>query len=64
MMERSVKLVDFLTQDLGVEAQGVAIAQRKATPIDPIHLVLWQLGLISIQQLERALVWLEGQPLR
>lgn len=63
-MNRSSQLVDFLTQDLGVEAEVMAIAQRRAIPLDPLHLVLWQLGLISLQQVEVTLRWLEGQPLR
>lgn len=62
-MDRSTRLVEFLSENLGVDAERVAIALRKTSAIDPLHLVLWQLGLISIQQLERSLEWLEGQPL-
>lgn len=62
MLERSTRLIDFLMKDLGVEAERVAIAQRVAKPnLDPLHLVLWQLGLLSSQQLEHAFDWLEQQ---
>lgn len=61
-MERSTRLVGFLMQDLGVSSEAVAIALRFAnSSLGPLHLILWQLGLLSTQQLNLVFDWLEGQ---
>lgn len=55
-------LIQFLQAELAIAPAEIAIAQRKAVQVaGPIHIVLWQLGLITIGQLELVLKWLEGQ---
>jgi hypothetical protein len=53
-------LIDFLQTDLAIAPREIEIAQRKAQRIaGPLHIVLWQLGLISLSQLELVLEWME-----
>lgn len=53
-------LIDFLQTDLAIAPGELAIAQCKADQVaGPLHMVLWQLGLISLSQLELVFDWLE-----
>jgi len=53
-------LIDFLQTELAIAPGELAIAQRKAAQLaGPLHMVLWQLGLITLGQLEQVLQWME-----
>ena len=54
------RLIDFLQSDLAVSTEGIALAQKNET-LEPhiLPIILWQYGLLDLQQLEQALDWLE-----
>lgn len=55
-------LIRFLQKDLEIPADSIAIALRqcKLTP-DQLPMILWQYGLITIEQLEKIFDWLETE---
>jgi hypothetical protein len=50
----------FLTEELSLPPESVAMAER-AIPTDGIHLpmVLWQYGLVTLEQLDKIYDFLE-----
>lgn len=56
-------LLNFLRQDLSLSAESLAIAERTAcNAIDNsnnLPIILWQYGLISLEELDRIFDWLE-----
>ncbi|RMF26242.1 MAG: DUF2949 domain-containing protein [Cyanobacteria bacterium J083] len=54
------KLISFIQQEFGLSGDTLqfAIAQSKCCP-EQIHMVLWQYGLVSLEQLNRVFDWLE-----
>lgn len=65
-MERSFKFsefISFLQDDLEISHSAIAMALRTHQQWhDPLPMLLWQYGLISIEQLTRIFDWLEMQP--
>ena len=65
-MERSFKFsefINFLEIDLEISSSAIAMALRTHQQWnDPLPMLLWQYGLISIEQLTRIFDWLEMQP--
>lgn len=58
------KLIDFLEKDLAIPTNAIAIGlrhQEAATPLPDnlLPMVLWQYGLITIDQLDQVFEWLE-----
>ncbi|ARV63131.1 DUF2949 domain-containing protein [Nostocales cyanobacterium HT-58-2] len=57
-----MKLIDFLQNELSLSTMDIAIALRKhQLENGPLAMLLWQYGLVDIEQLERILDWLEDQ---
>jgi hypothetical protein len=54
------RLVRFLQEDLAISAASIAVALRhsKQDP-GPLPMILWQYGLITIEQLDQIYDWLE-----
>ncbi|MGI0490226.1 MAG: DUF2949 domain-containing protein [Alkalinema sp. CACIAM 70d] len=54
-------LIRFLKEDLLVSASSIdfALKQRKGD-YDPLPMILWQYGLITLEQLDRIYDWLEA----
>ena len=53
----------FLEEELAIPADAVALALRHSTPIpEQLPIILWQYGLISLEQLDRFFDWLEHRP--
>jgi hypothetical protein len=54
------RLVRFLQEDLAISAASIAVALRhsKQDP-GPLPMILWQYGLITIDQLDQIYDWLE-----
>ena len=65
-MERSFKFsefINFLQDDLQISSSAIAMALRTHQQWhDPLPMLLWQYGLISIEQLTKIFDWLEMQP--
>lgn len=57
------QILRFLEDELAIAPAAIAIAQRvyQQSP-GPLHMILWQHGLLSLQQLEQVFDWLEGRP--
>jgi hypothetical protein len=56
------KFLTFLQEDLELTRRDIAIALRKRELENgPLPMLLWQYGLVDIQQLERIFDWLEQQ---
>ncbi|MCT7949119.1 DUF2949 domain-containing protein [Ancylothrix sp. C2] len=55
-----LKLIEFLQEDLGISNTCIELALRSQEPPTLLPMVLWQYGLVSIEQLERIFDWLEA----
>jgi hypothetical protein len=54
------KVVDFLRQDLSVPDESVRLALKQSqSDYGSLPIVLWQYGLVSLQQLDRLYDWFE-----
>ncbi|MEM8777876.1 MAG: DUF2949 domain-containing protein [Cyanobacteria bacterium P01_G01_bin.49] len=52
----------FLQQELAISRDDLAVAlNNRHQPGDPIPMLLWQYGLISLVQLQRIWDWLDAQ---
>ncbi|MCU0524686.1 MAG: DUF2949 domain-containing protein [Elainella sp. Prado103] len=60
------KLIEYLEQDLAVPSHAIAIGLRQhqdevaPLPDNLLPMVLWQYGLITIEQLDQVFDWLES----
>lgn len=55
-----VRLINFLKEDLAVPASAIAIALRKSDQsTNLIPMILWQYGLITLEQLDQIFDWME-----
>lgn len=50
-------LVEFLRDDLDLPEAAIALAERQAPSANQLPLVLWQYGLVSLQELEQIWDW-------
>lgn len=58
--QRSQKLIEFLTQDLGVSTASIKIALKSCQQQQgPLPMILWQYGLITLEQLNDVFHWIE-----
>jgi hypothetical protein len=56
----SNKLIRFLQDDLAISAAAVAMALKKIEQNPgPLPMILWQYGLVTIEQLDRIYDWME-----
>jgi hypothetical protein len=56
------KLLKFLQNELELSLGDIAVAWRKyESEKAPLPMLLWQYGLVSIEQLEQIFDWLENQ---
>lgn len=54
------QLIDFLQTELSISATSIAIALRHSEQDPgPLPMILWQYGLVSLDQLEKIFDWLE-----
>jgi Protein of unknown function (DUF2949) len=52
------QLIDFLQQELSISAQEISLVMRRQeTPLSQLPIMLWQYGLITLQQLEKIFDW-------
>ncbi len=55
------KMIQFLKDELGLSADSLAIAEKASEQNQgPIPMVLWQYGLVTIEELDRIYEWLEA----
>ena len=54
------KLINFMRSELGISDRAIALAQKSVTPEPNIlPIILWQYGILNIEQLDRVFDWLE-----
>lgn len=54
------RLINFLQDDLAISAASLSVALRRSEKDSgPLPMILWQYGLITIEQLEKIYDWLE-----
>ncbi|BAY47210.1 hypothetical protein NIES4073_47670 [Kalymmatonema gypsitolerans NIES-4073] len=54
------RFISFLQEDLAISTASIAVALRhREQDPGPLPMILWQYGLISIEQLEQIYDWLE-----
>lgn len=55
------KLIQFLRQDMAVSDEAIAMALRRTDTADNLlPMVLWQYGLITLDQLDQVFDWMEA----
>ena len=56
---RVSRLIGFLQEELGIPADWIAIATRQSeSDASVLPMILWQYGLVSIDQLDKVFDWL------
>lgn len=61
-MGSNTRLIQFLQQELAVSSTEIAVLLRHPEQTHaPLPMLLWQYGLISLQQLTQVFDWLETQ---
>ena len=55
------KLIHFLREELAISDSSIAFALRhREQNSDPLPMILWQYGLVTLQQLDQIYDWLES----
>ena len=55
------KLIRFLQDDLAISASSMTIALKQVEHNPgPLPMILWQYGLVTIEQLDRIYDWMEA----
>jgi Protein of unknown function (DUF2949) len=64
-MESGTRLTDFinfLQDELAISSSAIAVALRnRKQGDDPLPMLLWQYGLVSLEQLTQIFDWLDNQ---
>lgn len=54
------RLISFLQEELAISKDSIAIALRHVEQDPgPLPMILWQYGLVTLEQLDRIFEWLE-----
>ncbi|MEM9137000.1 MAG: DUF2949 domain-containing protein [Cyanobacteria bacterium P01_F01_bin.42] len=57
------QFIEYLQQELNISEEAIEVACRQsAFSLNQFTIVLWQLGFISLEQLDRIFDWLEQVP--
>ena len=56
------KLIQFLQDDLAISPDAIAVAIKQSSdqPSNLLPMVLWQYGLITLEELDQVFEWLEA----
>lgn len=64
LSKKDVQLINFLQEKLTISAASIAVALRmRQQDSEPLSMILWQYGLVSLHQLERIFEWQESPEL-
>ena len=59
---RNIELLNFLQNELKLSTADISVALRhRELKNGPLPILLWQYGLVDLQQLEQILDWLDEQ---
>ena len=53
-------LIQFLQDDLAMSASAIDFALKRSGDFEPLPMILWQYGLVSLEQLDRIYDWLDS----
>lgn len=54
------QLINFLQEELSISSSSIAIALRHCEQDPgPLPMILWQYGLVTLEQLDRIYDWME-----
>ncbi|MCA1994472.1 MAG: DUF2949 domain-containing protein [Coleofasciculus sp. S288] len=57
---KDTQLIKFLQEKLTISASAIAVALRmRQQDSEPLPMILWQYGLVSLEQLDRIFEWQE-----
>ncbi|AKG24829.1 hypothetical protein IJ00_25030 [Calothrix sp. 336/3] len=57
-----IKFIDFLQNELELSSGDIAVALRqRKSDAAPLPMLLWQYGLVNIEQLEKIFDWLDQE---
>jgi len=57
------QLIDYLQGEMAISNSAIAVALRHGEPdATQLPMVLWQYGLVTLEQLNLIFDWLETQP--
>lgn len=60
MEAKRSKLIQFLREELALPTSAIELAVKHSQPeLAPIHMILWQYGLVTLSQLDQIFDWLE-----
>ncbi|MEB3356210.1 MAG: DUF2949 domain-containing protein [Synechococcales bacterium] len=59
-MAKHHRLLNFLREELLISDESVAIARRHPDSANHLPMILWQYGLVTLEQLDRIFDWLEA----
>lgn len=55
------QLISFLQEELDISSSSIAIALRHSEQDPgPLPMILWQYGLVSLEELEQIFDWMES----
>ncbi len=58
--QNKTEFINFLQDELDISDDAIAVALRhREQDTGPLHMILWQYGLVSLEQLQRIFDWLE-----
>ena len=59
---RLTEFINFLQDELAISSSAIAVALRnRKQGDDPLPMLLWQYGLVSLEQLTQIFDWLDNQ---
>jgi len=53
------RLIRFLQEELAISKASIAMTLRHTEAEDSLPMILWQYGLVTLEQLERIYKWME-----
>ncbi len=56
-----LKFINFLREELSIPGESISVIDRhwqKNSALSPLPMVLWQYGLVTLEQLDRIYDWL------
>ena len=59
----AVQFIEFLQRELQISDEAIEVARRQSVfSLNQFSIVLWQLGFVSLEQLDCMFDWLEHAP--
>lgn len=59
LSKTQINLIKFLQEEMGISSECIAKAQSQLEDKTLLPMILWQEGIISLEQLEQVFNWLE-----